>query len=504
MGSPPPKVVDRNSRRTLGSLRRGGLRAALAAAACAGGLVSSARAQPSGDDQRRLERALRTSQGNDSDYRLRVDTSLSLAERTQLDYGGYLSFTALFANTSADDSVRLLQPEAVVYGRASIDGVHQFFGRARFTYRTFSDGDSFDGRGDRFLEPFLDRYYYEFDLRRAFAAYQGTDSDFNFNVRVGRQFVDYAEGLVLSETLYAVTPTLEFTRQIRLEGLAGITPDHTIDFDTSRWNFDERTRRGYFGGRLVYTLPEAQEVYGYILRMVDYTNQDTLRAPLTPVGIVKLAYDATYYGLGTRGGLGSNFVYALEGVYEAGRAWSDPLSGPQTREDVQAGAGKALLAYLPRDENATRFEAEFLIATGDADRRNASATAGASQSGTDDHQFNALGYANTGLAFAPSLSNLLSLRLGASTFPLHNTEAFEGLQVGIDGFIFNKLRRQGPVDDFSTDRRFLGGEVDVFANWRVTSDLSLTGRYGVFFPSAGIAGGKSARHFLLFGVTIGF
>ena len=33
-----------------------------------------------------------------------------------------------------------------IYGRAIVDGAHQGFARARFRYRDFSEGDSFDGR----------------------------------------------------------------------------------------------------------------------------------------------------------------------------------------------------------------------------------------------------------------------------------------------------------------------------------------------------------------------
>lgn len=468
------------------------------------GTASVATAQNIGQDgDRRLDRQLRAS-GTTEDYRLKVDTSLSLSERTQIDYGGYVSFTGLFLNDSAENSVRLWQPEIVLYAKASIDGANEFFVRGRFSYRTFSNGDSFDGRGDRWLEPFPDRYWYEFDLRKALAAYQGESSDFNLNLRVGRQFIDWGSGIALSETLYAVKPTFEFGRQLKLETLAGITPDHTVDFDSSRWDFDERTRRGFYGAKLAYTLESGQEFYGFVLHMVDYTNDDRLRPPLNPIGRVQLKYDSNYYGLGSQGTIDNNWYYATEGIFQSGKGWSDPLRGPQTEEDITAGAGRALLGYIVRDESDTKWEVEGLFATGDEDRRTPSSTAGGNLRGTGDHQFNALGYANTGLAYAPALSNLLSLRLGVSSFPFRSTETFSDLQIGVDGYLFGKFTRKVPAQAETTDRRFLGGEVDVFANWRVTSDLSITARYGIFLPSAGVSGGKNARHFVLFGVNLGF
>lgn len=467
------------------------------------GLASGALAQPPApDDQRRLERSIRTAEGTE-DYRLRVDTSLSLQERTQLDVGGYLSFTNLWTNESAINSTRLTQPEVTLFARASVDSAHSFFGRARFVHRSFSMGDSFDGRGDRWVQPFFDRYWYEFDLRKAMSVYQGVDSDFNFNVRAGRQFVDWGSGIALSETLYAVKPTIEFTRQFRLEMLAGLTPDHTVDFDASRFTFDEKTRRGFFGGKLGFTTEEGTEIYGFVLRMEDYYNDNRARPPLV-LNNVNFKYNSTYYGAGVNGSIGTDWIYSAEGIWQVGQSWSDPLFGPQSRETVNAAAGKLSLAYLFRDEGQTKAELEMLFATGDSDRGTASSTVGGNLPGTGDHQFLALGYANTGLAFAPSLSNIVSIRGGISTYPFRSISAMEALQMGIDGLVLFKYNRNGPIDDLSTTRHFLGGEVDVYANWRVTSDFSITARYGIFLPSAGIAGAKNARHFVLVGITLGF
>ena len=46
-------------------------------------------------------------------------------------------------------------------------------------------------RGDRWTEPFIDRWWYEFDLRQAAAAYEGKSLPWNLNMRIGRQFVDW-------------------------------------------------------------------------------------------------------------------------------------------------------------------------------------------------------------------------------------------------------------------------------------------------------------------------
>jgi hypothetical protein len=162
---------------------------------CAGGaLALPALAQ---ENQRQIERVLRSVEGGGT-FTPTIDTGLTLWERTQFDYGGSLAFSYLSLNQAGGNSVSLLQPEADVYGRLNIDGVHGFFVLAQMTFHEFSPGDSFDGRGDRWIEPFLTRYWYEFDLRRAMDVYQHTDTDSNLNIRAGRQFIDWGGGLALS------------------------------------------------------------------------------------------------------------------------------------------------------------------------------------------------------------------------------------------------------------------------------------------------------------------
>ena len=183
---------------------------------------------------------------------------------------------------------------------------------------------------------------------------------------------------------------------------------------------------------------------------------------------------------------------------------SDPLRGLQVPEDISAYAARAQLTYQFRDANLSRIQVEGLLASGDPDRLLTSDTVGGNLAGTDDRAFNSLGFANTGLAFGPSLSNLMSLRVGASTFPMRALSGLERLQIGGDVLVFGKLDRRGPIDEPTLERRYLGVETDLFLNYRVTSDLAVNVRYGVFFPGAAIDGDHDARHFVLFSATLSF
>jgi hypothetical protein len=453
------------------------------------------------ENQRQIERVLRSVEGGGT-FTPTIDTGLTLWERAQFDYGGSLAFSYLTLDQAGGNSVRLLQPEATVFGRLNIDGVHSVFARAQFTYRDFSDGDSFDGRGDRWVQPFPDRYWYEFDLRRAMDVYQQTDIDHNVNIRVGRQFLDWGSGLAFSEALYAARPIFEFDKRNRAELLVGVTPNHTADFDSSRMNYDTKTERVYYGALLAHVFDGGDELYGFALGMDDHNNEDrSAEGGLTGVNFER---DSIYFGLGARGTIGQSWLYLVEGVYQYGDSASDPLLGVQTIEDLRAWAARAQFTYVFRDENESRFQAELLIASGDSDRLSNTNTVAGNTPGTDDNGFNSLGYAFTGVAFAPTLSNLVSVRAGLATMPLRSDEDYRDLQLGCDLIVSFKYDSDAPIDEPTTHNGFLGTEFDVYANWRISSDLAVTARYGVFFPGTAIPEPDDIRNFFYVGVTLSF
>ncbi len=464
------------------------------------GPVLAPRTAHAQDEQRRIERLLTTTE----EAALRGASSLSLTERTPIDVGGYASFVGLYLTDANDESVGLLQPELGLYARATIDNVHSFFVRARFQYRDFVEGDSFDGEGDKWSQPFIDRYWYEIDLTRAFAGDQA-DPNHSARLRIGRQFVDWGAGLALSETLFSVRPVVTVGRW-SFEGLAGVTPtdESVVDFDSSRNRYNTHTERGFFGGRVAYRTPTNHELYAYYLRSQDY-NDDPQHARATIVpGTFDFEYNANYFGVGARGSIGTALLYQAEFVYETGESQSDPLRTDQREEDISAFAARAVLTYLFRDKNRTRLEGELLIASGDDDRLVATDTVGGNLRGSDDTGFNSLGYVNTGLAFSPALSNIVSLRAGVSSFPLTDVNGFDQLQIGADLIISSKLDGDAPIDEPTDTSSYLGTELDFSVNYAVTSDLSLTARYGVFFGGDTITSEGDVRHFVFFGVTLTF
>ena len=252
--------------------------------------------------------------------------------------------------------------------------------------------------------------------------------------------------------------------------------------------------------------------------MLSSTTSTTYVAPASGTYAVVVVNDdggtgSYYLGIGSTGQLTGRLRYGLEAAYEFGDTLSNSFETAgfgtlvpvkQHRDNIDAAAFDGRLDYLVQDPADTRLSGEVIVATGDPDRGHTSNTFNGNRPKTDDHAFNAFGLINTGLAFAPDVSNVLILRGGFSTVPFHDVRPLRRLQTGVDLFIFNKFRKDAPIDETTRDQRFLGVEPDVYVNWQVTSDVTLALRYGVFFPSDNTIPIDKERQFFFAGVTFAF
>lgn len=433
---------------------------------------------------------------------------IPVGERVLFDYGGSFSFNYLSVDDSNNDNHVLRQYDTVGYARLNFDGAHEFYLRGRGTYQDFHRGDSFDGGGDGWRDSELDRAFYRFDLARHQAAYHGREIDYNITAEVGRDFAFWGNGLVLGQTLDGGFFTFSHG-PFALDLLAGQTPLRTVDIDSSRPDFDTKTRRGFYGARLSGRAG-THRPYVYALKQEDYNNDETLSIPPTTT---EFEYNSHYIGIGSEGALTDKLLYGVEFVYEGGDTLSNSfvinppfLSGvPQTRNDIEAYAADVRLDYLLNDPHRTRFSLELFAATGDPNRvLNTSTTFGGSAPGDKDRAFNGFGLLNTGLAFAPVVSNIVAVRGGASTFPFSDIQSLRRLQVGVDVFVYGKFNDDAPIDETTSTANYLGWEPDIFMNWQIVSDVTLALRYGIFMPSDDAFDSDKVRQFVSVGVTFAF
>ena len=451
-----------------------------------------------------IERFQRQMEQFRRETRALIDPAIPVGQRTLFDFGGYYNFNYLSLDDQQGENRVLRQHDLVAYASLNVDGVHEFYASVRNTYQDFHRGDAFDEDGDN-NEFFLDRAYYRFDLARHRAAYAGEQIGYNVVFQGGRQLVSWANGLTLSQVLDAVVLDLEYG-PFSLELLGGVTTPETIDFDASRPDFDEETNRGFYGAMLTTEVGKHRP-FGYVLVQQDYNSDENLR-----LGIINTQFEywSWYLGVGSSGSIGDRLLYGVELVYEGGTGKSNSFEEAtffpveQTEEDVHAWAADVRLDYLFNDRRRTRASFEAIVASGDGDRIHSNNTFGGNRPGTDDRAFNAFGLLNTGLAFSPSVSNVMIFRGGVSTFPIPDHSLFGRMQVGADLFFFNKTEKEGGIDETTFEGRYLGLEPDVYVNWQITSDVTLVLRYGVFFPDGDVVQQDEARQFFFGGLTFAF
>lgn len=456
--------------------------------------LAPALAAQDGDAVQRVERNLREL---DSAFRLELPADATIAERLLLDFGGAAQFGLYSIDDEESESHVLRQYDGRVWLRAELDGSHRFFGRLKFRYDDWNHGDDFDGEGDDFRAPVGERWWYQFDLRGGQMAASGERPTGNVDLKLGKQYLEWGNGLVFSDVLIAAIGELEWDGLV-LDLLAGDTaPNDFVDYDPSRPSFESDTQRRFLGALLEHRSPGFTP-FVHVLRQIDHNDRD---AALFTDGVFLFPtffnYDSTYYGAGARGSLGASTSWHAEFDYEVGDGLSSPIDAngfpaPQTEEHVRAWAFAGGLAYVLHDRRSSRLESDLIVASGDEDRLDSAETFGGNRSGSADRAWNAFGFVNTGIALAPDPSNLVTLRLGGVTSPFFGeSAALDRLRVLLDGFVYFKLDEDAPINVPTTSDRFVGGEVDLGVDWNVWSDVTVSLRYGLFFPGPALPSGMN-------------
>lgn len=384
-----------------------------------------------------------------------------------------------------------------LWGRMNFHDYGEIYARLRTTYVDWEPGDSLTSQ-DHFLDgPNLDRGWAYFDLRKAIRYHsQGQTIPWTADIRVGRQYVEWGTGLVLSLPVDAVVVGGE-CGDFQVRGMVATSIRSFDNIDRS-FPVAGRLKRDFFGGELTYRGLGRHRPFIYALKSVDRTN--------TPAGSLQLyGYDSWYLGVGSQGTLGTpKLTYSGEFIWQTGEGYADIATGPTSKEDIEAFAVDAQVNYFIGGPHKPKLSAEYIYASGDNDRPRPSDTIAGNVFGTNDNSFNAFGFRYTGYSYAPVMTNIHIARLGFGFLPVPDSELFEQLELGVDGFAYFRADNGGASDPSAgLGTTELGYEADVHAYWRATSDLSVVVRYGVFFPGDAYLDGTS-RHGLFTGVTLSF
>ena len=445
----------------------------------------------------------------DEQLRVKLDQIDPETREKTFDAGGWFNLAIFhFDDPVARRKRNMRQYELRAWASMNFQGVHTAYVRGVAGLNDWSGGRSNDS------ETGIERAWYQLDLGKLLQNDSGKRPPIGVKVRLGRDFMSIGTALALSTTLDM--GKIEITAgDWELMGFLG----HTL---RDSWNLDEsvavanRQSRWITGAEIAYRGFSQHRPFVYYMHNNDRTNPSS-----TAVGSIMLPnetmtnasyeYDSDYIGAGSTGTLCvSNLRYQIEGVVEFGRTYpNNGVSGVTGRDRIQAWAMDAAVEYVFVDcPTKPRVGFEYLYASGDSDRTSSPiSTDGGNLAGTSDGGFGGFGFRDLGIAASPEISNIHVYVLSASCQPLEHIELFEKMEVGTKLFYYSRAKGSGPISDTTTrtNANATGFEMDFFCNWRVTSDLAWTVRYGSFFPGAAYDGGdKSPRQFLYSGLVFSF
>ncbi len=431
----------------------------------------------------------------EDEIRQELTEVLPQSQSWQFDAGDWQSYYLLHFN----DGIRYrteqrLDNRAWVAGTGDY-GTHQFYARMKNIYLDWSHGASYDGDDSDYDGPDTDRLWYQFDLGQAAKTYAHTNLPFGLQVKVGRQYFEFGTGYALSLPLDAVVLAAQKDR-LEFVGLIGKTIHGMADFISPSRYHSGYMDRCMLGTEIRYR-GRSHTPFAYIFWNQDDNPQSFFN------GRQGYGYDSVYAAVGSMGQLLPYLRYSTEVVYEGGRSYGNGVM--YGRDPINAMGFDALLAYLMPGKYQPEVAVEYMFASGDGDRYGSPIDAVGGNTRGVDSSFAGFGFRNTGLAFAPLLSNIHVWRMGAAASPFGNRGWLRRVRAGTDWFVYAKNKKTGAISDISADERagYLGWEMDYYVNWQITQELAATARYGAFFPGDAFSR-ENTRTFFLLGMTYSF
>lgn len=427
----------------------------------------------------------------------KLQENLPAAQKFRVDYGGWFNTYFFLFDDGVESSRTLRQYETRLWLSFSADeGIHEGYARMRATYDDWNHGDNFTSNHDDLNGPNLERGWYVFDIAKALKRDERIDAPIELKLKMGRD-------LVYAGTGYAIDLPLD---HVMIQGevagfettyIAGRTPASTENIDRSRPVADHSNRVFHIIEER-YKGWDSHEPFVYIAWQDDHTSEDP------PELLQQYRYDSRYIGWGSTGELFENLRYSTEWVIERGKSYNDQRF--IKRSDVKAWGFDHRLDYYFRHKMKPVISSEWMFASGDQHRLGSPTNAaGGNQGDHVDNSFVGFGFRDTGLAFAPRMSNMHVWRVGGSFRPFPDSPVAKELELGNDYYVYYKNRHEAAVSDPLADVQsgYLGWEMDYYANWRIVNDMAWTVRFGTFFPGRAFSD-QSTRTFLLTGVTWSF
>jgi hypothetical protein len=308
-----------------------------------------------------------------------------------------------------------------------------------------------------------------------------------FTARIGRQFLRVGRGIVYQDVHDGFDLRANFGKW-RAKAFISKTRPNEPNIDTSQPGYGEEHKRYFVGGQIDYTGLLYHRPYAYFV-----AQKDKSREKPDTVG-QEFDYDSQYFGLGSEGQMVvRNLRYWSELMLETGHS---NISGTDVTKPIRAWGTDLGLAYYLDHPIKPQLTFEYLFGSGDPERTSVTNTTGGNLTGNDTN-FLYFGSYPVGYATNFRVSNIHIFKLGVSGKPLNLCEKLKKKDVtaGVNLYFYQKAKVGGVISDTdSTSRNAnMGEEVDFFVDWRITSDLIWSTKFGAFNTGAAFNDNTSGR-----------
>ncbi len=470
-------------------------RALVSALVAVGVLVGTVRAAVPPPAPPRPESVFQRQEFFDRDTRARLERAAPAEQKALIEWGGVYIPSYTFFNDLANDHAGVTIQDLRLWTQIQIDSVHRIYARGALRYTDWSAGDSQGFRAHDLEGMNLEVGYYELDVSGAAAKYAGQAWPVNLLVRGGRQYVEVGRGIALSDYLDVGLFELE-TRDFTMMGFAGRSIESQDNIDRSAPHFT-RSRRTWYGLEIKCARIPNHEPYVFWVMQRDWSEEK----PEDPTQGYR--YDSQYFGVGSRGSLSTRTRYEVEALWEHGT--SHAFGQNIETEPVRGFAFDTQVDHFFDAPAQPVVSVEYAYASGDSDRQSATTAILGNRVGTDDKAFQGFGYVNSGLALGARFTNLQFVRLGGRFTPYDRKTECGRIDLGANFYFLWKAKEAGPISDPTAinNSADLGHELDLFAEWRIFSDLAWSIHYGRFWPGDAY-GERQPRDFFFSALTFSF
>jgi hypothetical protein len=412
-----------------------------------------------------------------------------------ISYGGWITSSIINSKSGNDatGTTEIMSSSSVakLWFKTTLPYNSQIYLRGRDIFSYYIEKPEGSDLDDTENDIDLDVGYYYISLR-----------DNTINFFAGRKFFLLGTGLLFNGRADGGEFNF-FSRYVDVKifgAYTGLLSEDTNPYRLSSRDISDEGKRMFIGGSISKSFYN-QTVYLMALYQMD--KNDDIDEDAYPDA--KAEYNSQYYGLGLNGIFKDAFYYG-EFIVERGESYTDYITASNEKQDINAMAAIVGINYYFDIKLRPVLLIDYAYGSGDSDKNYTSSATG-NVSGKDKG-FIYSGTYSGGYGLRPYLSNIHVYRAGVAFSPLYDLDniLFKRINLIAKYSNYQKDVSNSPINENEAinSKKDIGHGIDIAIKWKIFSDFSVFGNYGIFIPGSAYDSGEKNRTFVLAGIYLSF